>query len=62
MKFRESGVAEKLSVNCTAHMSSALISLLVGITCLKNLRLERHERNILAVSATVFVVIGSAVV
>ena len=44
----------------TAHRSGALASLLLGITCLKNLRWECHERYIWAVSATVFVLlIGS---
>ena len=57
------GAAGKQPVSYAAHMSGALTGLLVGITCLKNLRWERHERYIWAVSATVFVLlIGSAVV
>lgn len=50
-------------VSYAAHLSGALTGLLVGITCLKNLRWERHERYIWAVSATIFVLlIGSAIV
>ena len=50
-------------VSYAAHLAGALTGLLVGITCLKNLRWETHERYVWAVSATVFILlIGSAVV
>ena len=50
-------------VSYAAHLSGALTGLLVGITCLKNLRWERHERYIWAISALVFILlIGSAIV
>ena len=50
-------------VSYAAHLSGALTGLLVGITCLKNLCWETHERYIWAVSATVFILlIGSAIV
>ena len=58
-----SSAAAKQPIGHAAHLSGALTGLLVGITCLKNLRWERHERYIWAVSATVFVLlIGSAIV
>lgn len=50
-------------VSYAAHLSGALTGLLVGITCLKNLRWETYERYIWAVSATVFVLlIGTAII
>ena len=50
-------------VSYAAHLAGALTGLLVGITCLKNLRWETHERYVWAVSATVFILlIGSAIV
>jgi len=54
---------EEQPVSYAAHLSGALTGLLVGITCLKNLRWERHERYIWAISALVFLLlIGSAIV
>ena len=50
-------------VSYAAHLAGAITGLLVGITCLKNLRWETHERYVWAVSATIFILlIGSAVV
>ena len=50
-------------VSYAAHLAGAITGLLVGITCLKNLRWETHERYVWAVSATVFILlIGSAIV
>ena len=57
------GSAGAQPVSYAAHLEGAITGLLVGITCLKNLRWETHERYVWAVSATVFVLlIGSAIV
>lgn len=54
---------DQISVSYPAHVSGALAGLLVGITCLKNLRWERHERYIWAISVIIFVLlIGTAII
>jgi peptidoglycan/LPS O-acetylase OafA/YrhL len=53
----------QISVSYPAHISGAMAGLLIGITCLKNLRWERHERYIWLVSVIVFaLLIGSAMI
>lgn len=61
--YNKGDTPDQISISYPAHISGALAGLLVGITCLKNLRWERHERYIWAVSVIVFVLlIGSAIV
>ncbi len=51
-----------LPVGYTAHISGATAGLLVGIMGLKNLRWERHEKYIWAVSAFIFFVLISTAI
>ena len=54
---------DQIPISYPAHISGALAGLLVGIVCLKNLRWERHERYIWAVSVCIFaLLIGSAII
>ena len=50
-------------VSYATLLAGAITRFLVGITCLRNLRWEAHERIVWAVSGTIFILlIGSAVV
>ena len=44
-------------VSYPAHIAGAVTGLLVGITCLKNLRWEQHERYIWLAAVTTFAVL-----
>ena len=46
-------------IGYAAHISGAVAGLLVGITCLKNLRWENHEKYIWAASACTFAILIS---
>ncbi len=54
---------DQLPISYPAHISGAIAGLLIGITCLKNLHWEKHEKYIWAISVCIFVLlIGSAMI
>jgi hypothetical protein len=60
---KKSSTGGSVPIGYAAHISGAIAGLLVGIMCLKNLRWERHEKYIWAVSACIFfLLIGSAII
>ncbi len=50
-------VGHSAPVSYPAHISGAIVGLLVGIVCLKNLRWEKYERIIWIISILVFSVL-----